>query len=80
MGNQRKSILTKTMRCYLDKRRKCFHPSLAKFCENQLKICNEMKPFCEEWHEILESETLLKKHPELRNKLQTLEEIQQETS
>ena len=58
-------------KCYLDKRRRCFHPELKQFCQLHIMICPEMKPYREEWHEVLESETLLKKHPELRGYLVT---------
>lgn len=53
-------------KCYLDKRYNCVHPELKQNCELHIRICEEMKPFHGEWHEVLECEAFLKKHPKFR--------------
>lgn len=40
-------------RCYLDRRRVCFHPTDRKVCHQQTLICYEMKPERGEWHQLL---------------------------
>ena len=43
----------KFVKCYLDKRRKCYHPEDHVFCQGQVMICDEMKPYRGDLHELL---------------------------
>lgn len=43
----------KKTRCYLDRRRNCFYPELAKTCESNVMLCTSMKPILGEIWEVI---------------------------
>jgi len=54
----------KKLKCYLDRRRNCFHSKVEqKICEKNKMICEEMKPIRGEWHDIMKHYKWVQERP-----------------